>query len=207
MAALPAYRPLVRRLRGQAPRHAQAARCGDFRHARPFPEGPVFKLAVARRPHRASQDGRYAILDYKTGQVPTAPQVRTGLAPQLTLEAAILRAGRFGTVPKGASIAEFVYVSLRGVDPPGKGSGGQDGRYDARRLADLTALARSPAWSPPSTTRRRPKLVRASGRCSCAAIPGDYDHLARVKEWSLSGDATKARATANERAPNLPKLS
>src|SRR4029079_18713261 len=62
--------------------------------------------------HRA--DGRYAILDYKTGQVPTPPQVKSGLAPQLTLEGAILRAGRFGTIPAGASIGEFLYIQLRG---------------------------------------------------------------------------------------------
>ena len=40
-------------------------------------------------------DGGYAILDYKTGQPPTETQVRIGLAPQLTLEAAILRRGGF----------------------------------------------------------------------------------------------------------------
>ena len=32
--------------------------------------------------------------------------------------------------------------------------------------------------------------------------PGDYDHLARVKEWSLSGDADEPREAANERAPH-----
>ena len=38
---------------------------------------------------------RFAILDYKTGQPPTGKQVRMGLSPQLTLEAAILREGGF----------------------------------------------------------------------------------------------------------------
>src|SRR5262249_51913516 len=41
-------------------------------------------------------DGRYAILDFKTGEVPADRQVRIGIAPQLTLEAAILRGGGFG---------------------------------------------------------------------------------------------------------------
>ena len=49
--------------------------------------------------------GAYAILDYKTGQVPTARQVAAGLSPQLTLEGAILRAGQFADIPPGASIA------------------------------------------------------------------------------------------------------
>ena len=49
---------------------------------------------VADRIERRS-DGRYAILDYKTGSARTEKQVRTGLAPQLTLEAAMLRQGGF----------------------------------------------------------------------------------------------------------------
>ncbi len=47
----------------------------------------VFTLrARADRIERLA-DGRYAILDYKTGPVPTEKQVRIGLSPQLTLEA------------------------------------------------------------------------------------------------------------------------
>ena len=65
------------------------------------------------------RDGRYAILDYKTGRPPTASQVSSGLSPQLTLEGAILRAGQFEGIPAGASIAEFLYVALRGGEPPG----------------------------------------------------------------------------------------
>ena len=64
-------------------------------------------------------DGSYAILDYKTGSVPTEKQVRTGLSPQLTLEGAILRAGKFKDVPAG-SLGELAYVSLRGRDPAGE---------------------------------------------------------------------------------------
>ena len=46
-------------------------------------------------------DGRFAILDYKTGQPPTGKQVRMGLSPQLTLEAAILREGGFEGIAGG----------------------------------------------------------------------------------------------------------
>ena len=57
----------------------------------------------ARRPHRAARTtDRYAILDYKTGQPPTGKQVRMGLSPQLTLEAAILREGGFDGIPAGS---------------------------------------------------------------------------------------------------------
>ncbi len=61
-------------------------------------------------------DGTYAILDYKTGQPPTTPQVQSGLAPQLTLEAAILRAGGFENVAAG-SVVQVSYVRLRGGEP------------------------------------------------------------------------------------------
>jgi ATP-dependent helicase/nuclease subunit B len=56
-------------------------------------------------------DGTFAILDYKTGQTAGPKQVRSGLAPQLTLEAAILRAGGFGDFGKEKSVSEIAYVS------------------------------------------------------------------------------------------------
>ena len=65
------------------------------------------------------KDGSYAIIDYKTGAARTEKQVRTGLAPQLTLEGAILRAGKFTGLRPG-SISEITYVTLKGGEPPGK---------------------------------------------------------------------------------------
>ena len=64
-------------------------------------------------------DGRFALLDYKTGSTPTPPQVKSGLSPQLTLEGAILRQGGFADIPAGGSVAEYLYVTLRGGDPAG----------------------------------------------------------------------------------------
>jgi ATP-dependent helicase/nuclease subunit B len=150
----------------------------------------VFTLRARADRIEHRNDGRYAILDYKTGQMPTAPQVKSGLAPQLSLEAAILRAGRFGAIPAGASIAELVYVALRGVDPPGleKPIEWKDTTPDAvadlaaRRLAAVVAKFDDP--NTPYRSRERPMFLRRH--------PGDYDHLARVKEWSLSGDADEA---------------
>ena len=49
----------------------------------------------------AAATARFAILDYKTGQPPTGKQVRMGLSPQLTLEAAILREGGFAGIRGG----------------------------------------------------------------------------------------------------------
>lgn len=145
----------------------------------------VFTLSsrADRIEHRT--DGRYAILDYKTGRVPTAPQVKSGLEPQLTLEGAMLRAGRFGEIPAGASIAEFLYVSMRGVNPPAdeKPIEWKDTNPDAesdKALRNLTGLiARFDDPETPYRSRERPMFMRRS--------EGEYDHLARVREWSLSG--------------------
>jgi ATP-dependent helicase/nuclease subunit B len=130
-------------------------------------------------------DGRYAILDYKTGQAPTAPQVKSGLSPQLTLEGAILRAGQFEGIPKGASIAEYLYVQLRGGEPAGEEKPilWRDSTPDVEAdlaLRRLTAVLHR--FADPTigyASRERPMFMGRGG--------GDYDHLARVREWSLSG--------------------
>src|SRR5207244_11138937 len=75
--------------------------------------------ARADRIERRS-DGSYAILDYKTGQPPTGKQVRMGLSPQLTLEAAILREGGFDAIDADSSVSQLVYVRLSAHDPPGR---------------------------------------------------------------------------------------
>jgi ATP-dependent helicase/nuclease subunit B len=130
-------------------------------------------------------DGAYAILDYKTGRVPSTPQVAAGLSPQLTLEGAILRAGQFADIPRGASIAALVYVSLRGGEPGGEEkslefkSSTPDAEAD-RALQKLGEVARR--FEDPATPYRSRERPMFQGRSY-----GDYDHLARVKEWSLSG--------------------
>src|SRR5262249_27245451 len=53
----------------------------------------IFRLTARADRVERLRDGRYAILDYKTGQARSPAQVSSGLAPQLTLEGAILRAG------------------------------------------------------------------------------------------------------------------
>jgi ATP-dependent helicase/nuclease subunit B len=144
-----------------------------------------FRLSARADRIEQRSDGSYAILDYKTGQVPTARQVMAGLSPQLTLEGAILRGGRFADIPPGVSIAALIYVSLKGGDPGGKDialdlkNSTADAEAD-RALAKLAEVARrfeDPAT--PYRSRERPMWQ--------ARAYGDYDHLARVREWSPSG--------------------
>ena len=130
-------------------------------------------------------DGRYTIFDYKTGSARTEPQVRTGLAPQLTLEAAILRKGGFPGIPANSSVAEIAYVLVKGGEPPGDSKfisfreGNADSQAD-RALEKLTELAKR--FEDEDTPYR--SLVHPMW----ATHYGDYDHLARVLEWTSAGE-------------------
>ncbi len=130
-------------------------------------------------------DGHFAIIDYKTGQARTEKQVRTGLAPQLTLEAAILREGGFKSIATG-SVSEISYVTLKGGEPAGKTEtisfkqGTPDSQAD-HALAKLKELA--------ATFEDEGKPYLSLVHPMWKTHYGDYDHLARVKEWSLTGGA------------------
>src|ERR1700688_2393575 len=151
----------------------------------PLDDGTFRLRGIADRIERDAE-GRYIILDYKTGAARTEKQVRTGLAPQLTLEAAMLRQGKFKDIPRGASVAELGYVLLKGGEPPGepkplKFKEGTPDSHADRALEKLTALARRFAdESVPYRSLVHPMWTTHYG---------DYDHLARVKEWSSTGGA------------------
>ena len=64
-----------------------------------LPEGETFNLRARADRIEAGLDGAFAIVDFKTGQPPSAKEVFAGFSPQLTLEAAMLMAGAFKGVP------------------------------------------------------------------------------------------------------------
>jgi ATP-dependent helicase/nuclease subunit B len=148
----------------------------------------VFTLSGIADRIEHDDGGGYVILDYKTGSVRTEPQVRTGLAPQLTLEAAMLRRGGFDTadrpVPAGSPVTGLAYVLLKG--------GAQAGEFRPIDFKDGTFDSQA--------DRAYEKLAELVKRFDDDAQPylslvhpmwqtryGDYDHLARVKEWSATG--------------------
>lgn len=130
-----------------------------------------------------TRPGQASILDYKTGRVPSGKQLESLLAPQLPLEGAMLLAGAFGDL-KASSLAEFVHVQLTGGDPPGQEciakleANGLAGKA-LRLLEKLVARYENPGE--PYRSRVAPFRVMEAG---------DYDHLARVREWwdSEEGD-------------------
>ena len=143
------------------------------------PGGPFRLTARADRIDRLA-DGGLAVIDYKTGQAPTAPQVEAGLEPQLPLEAAIARFGGFEGVAAGEPSA-LAFWRLTGGDPAGEI---REIRGDAAELAtaaldglhDLIA-----AFDDPDTP------YHAVPDPSRAPRFDDYAHLARIAEWSAGG--------------------
>ena len=149
-----------------------------------FPVGKrEFTLSAVADRIEQRADGSYAILDYKTGAARTEKQVRTGLAPQLTLEAAILRGGGFNAIAAG-SVSEIAYVTLKGGEPAGKPNEINFKEGDANSQADH-ALARLKGLAARFEDEATPyrSLVHPMWKTRY----GDYDHLARVKEWSATG--------------------
>ena len=173
-------------------------------------ETGAFRLrGVADRIERRSDD-RYAILDYKTGSARTEKQVRTGLAPQLTLEAAMLRRGGFKPIPPGGSVAELVYVTLKGGEPPGKQMtiDFEDGTPTRKPSARWRSL---PRWCDASRTTTY-LIARSSIRCgrpitaTTTISPGSRNGRRPAASTTRSGAANEiaehhsgCRAAAAER--------
>lgn len=154
----------------------------EIRGTRTIPLGErSFRLSARADRIEQLADGRYAILDFKTGKPPTDNQVRIGVAPQLTLEGAILRKGGFPGIARGASLAEITYVRLTG--------GEQAGKTHKVELKDQTPDdAADHAWARLKDLVRRFEQEATPYRS--LVLPmwknryGTYDDLARVKEWS-----------------------
>jgi ATP-dependent helicase/nuclease subunit B len=150
----------------------------------------IFTLTARADRIERRHDGRFAILDYKTGQPPTGKQVRMGLSPQLTLEAAILREGGFEGIAADSSVAKLVYVRLSGNNPPGE-----------QRVLELKInkgdTAQPPDAAADEARRKLEALIRAFENEAQAYTSlnlsmwtnryGSYDDLARIKEWSAAG--------------------
>jgi ATP-dependent helicase/nuclease subunit B len=134
-------------------------------------------------------DGSFVLLDCKTGAPPTGKQVRMGLSPQLTLEAAILREGGFEGIDAGSSIGELAYVRLSGNNPPGE--------YRALELKIRNETPQPPDQAADYARAQLEALIRTfeneAEPYRSLNLPmwtnryGSYDDLARIKEWSAAG--------------------
>lgn len=120
----------------------------------------------------------YAILDYKTGTVPSDKQVQSGLAPQLPLLGMMLEVGAFAAL-KPRPIDALIYCKL----------GGRIGAQDMAALKDGAALVSAARGDLDATI-----AAYADPAMPYLVVPqlqfvprhDDYQHLGRIKEWGLA---------------------
>jgi ATP-dependent helicase/nuclease subunit B len=129
-------------------------------------------------------DNGFSVIDFKTGKMPTVLQVKAGFSPQLTIEAAMLKRGAFQEL-NGTRTNELLYVKLGG-----KNGGEERLIRETRQPFDPDELAEAhyselvqlidEHWNGrrPFLSRPYPEFLKDYAR---------YDHLARVREWSLTG--------------------
>jgi ATP-dependent helicase/nuclease subunit B len=161
-----------------------AERSGELPMA--LPDGSIFTLRARADRIEARRDGGYAIVDFKTGAPPGVKEVFAGFSPQLTLEAAMLMEGAFKDLPASPVTPDLIYVHTSGGREPLKPRAIDTPREDGRSFAHIVAEHR----------RRLAELVGryVSGEATYLSRPYpkyakdyfEYDHLARVKEWSLA---------------------
>jgi ATP-dependent helicase/nuclease subunit B len=161
--------------------------------------GHPFRLTARADRIERRLDGAVAVIDYKTGEPPSLRQAIIGLAPQLALEAAIVKAGGFKDIPKVHRVADIVVIKPSGGDPPGKLISLDPARAsgEAKKLADARQIKNADDLAEYASTCVRALLAAfADATAAYQSIPrpkwrnrfGDYDHLARIKEWSASDE-------------------
>jgi ATP-dependent helicase/nuclease subunit B len=144
--------------------------------------GEIFEITAIADRIDVLADGSARLIDYKTGQIPTPGQIKSGFSPQLTLEAAMLAAGGFSQAGKRRTSAAH-YVRISAGRESGKILAIDSGDFDIGEIASrhwaglqqrlATLLLPGTAFPP------RVKLqfeTRGS----------DDDHLSRFQEWSLA---------------------
>ena len=134
------------------------------------------------------RDGSTVVIDYKTGSTPSVRQAHVLLSPQLALEAALLRRGAFKEIGQ-SDAQDLIYVRLQG-----------GGRVKPESIlsTDRGASVKTAVELGEEAWTRLGELLAEYNReeqgYRSRALPfresdltGDYDHLARVLEWSAGG--------------------
>jgi ATP-dependent helicase/nuclease subunit B len=126
-------------------------------------------------------DGYAHVLDFKTGSAPSAKMVNTGFSPQLTLTGAILASGGFEQAGKRTP-GDLIYLRVTGRKPAGETIKRALAGVDSADMCQsalkglMSLIARFDDPRRPYLSRTAPQFVHGH--------PSDYDHLARVQEWS-----------------------
>ena len=132
-------------------------------------------------------DGQALVIDYKTGPTPSMPDARKLDAPQLALEVALLERGAFQKLGVlNVQSALFLRLGNKGAVVSEPLEGGRQpqpatelGDEAWMRLENLFYHYKNEANG--YVSRAYPSKSRTAG-------DAPYDHLARVFEWSATGD-------------------
>ncbi|WP_330082770.1 double-strand break repair protein AddB [Methylocystis iwaonis] len=148
--------------------------------ALPLIDGSSFTLTAKADRIEIGPDKRACVFDYKTGKPPSMKQVQAGFAPQLTLEAAMVEAGAFKEI--GAHVVSgAAYVGLK------DGGKTQVLKFDGASFEEVVAKHAQELVKMLSQYRNPETPYPSRPFVALVAHEGDYDHLARVKEWSRGG--------------------
>ena len=146
-------------------------------------DGASFVLTADADRIEIAKNSAAWVFDYKTGAPPNSKQVLVGWNPQLTLEAAMIEAGAFRDI--GAHrVAGAGYVGLK----DGGTTRMLDWTRDGFSFEDVVARHRDELRNlllqfrdPQTPYLSRPFVAFRKEQ-------SDYDHLARVREWSRGGE-------------------
>lgn len=161
-----------------------------------------FKLTARADRIDRKKDGTAAIFDYKTGKAPTIKEMITGLAPQMPLEAAIALAGGFKDIGGIKGLAGIYVFAVSGGQPPGEvimfdpGEATSKLRQTRDRLGiatveDLARVARAQTEALIKTFADEKTPYLSIPRPKWRSRFGEYDHLARIKEWSSNQEGSE----------------
>ncbi|VAV89151.1 FIG041266: ATP-dependent nuclease subunit B [hydrothermal vent metagenome] len=126
-------------------------------------------------------DGSYSIIDYKTGQSPTARKLHAGYAPQLPLEGLMAASGNFKDLA-AAPVSDLSYWQLKGGATVAKITAFNE---TSRAKMDVEAVisAAHDGLVRLVTSFDMPKTPYLNNPRPDNLGYGEYDHLARTKEW------------------------
>ena len=146
--------------------------------------GEPFTLRARADRIDATADGKIDVFDYKSKTIPSFDQIKSAFNPQLPLTALIAEQGGFETLNAGA-INSFYYLRFlqrHAVAKPEVGAEGPEAIEAVREAAEglRKIIAHYNNSQTPYLSQPRPEFTDDFG---------DYDHLARRREWAAEEDA------------------